>query len=67
MVDLFSPVRQLLTRLSSEIVQDVPDDISRCQFDCPANVCERGDWRTCQARLQAEESSSIWREDHATR
>ena len=61
-----SRARDLLHWLSSFVIQDVPEEISHCQFDCPVNECERERWRMCEARMWAEEHASTWREDHTT-
>jgi len=42
----------LLARLKSEIIQDVPLDIELCEYDCAKPHCSLGEWENCERRLQ---------------
>ena len=35
----------------NQIIQDVPEDIALCQFDCRKGQCSHGEWETCERRL----------------
>jgi hypothetical protein len=32
-------------------VESVPDELSRCAFDCKKTECLKGEWENCRARL----------------
>lgn len=34
-------------------VQEVPEQLSICEFDCPNNECTISDWVACELRQQA--------------
>jgi hypothetical protein len=38
--------------LMGHLIQDVPDDLAVCEFDCRKPQCTQGDWENCQRRLQ---------------
>jgi hypothetical protein len=40
-------IRNLWSWLQGHIVQDVPDSIAACEFDCRAVTCRRGSWERC--------------------
>jgi hypothetical protein len=33
-------------------VDEVPEDIAVCEFECGRTECRQGDWRRCERRLQ---------------
>lgn len=37
--------------LTAWTVEQVPDELSRCAFDCRKTRCLRGEWEACRARL----------------
>jgi hypothetical protein len=39
--------------LLNQIVQEVPEQLSVCEFDCPNNECTISDWVGCELRQQA--------------
>ncbi len=41
-----------LKRWLAEQVQDVPEDIALCEFDCRKPECLVGEWETCERRLR---------------
>ena len=41
----------LLARLESKIIQDVPLDIELCEYDCTKQQCRAGEWEDCERRL----------------
>ena len=38
--------------LSNEIVQDVPEAIELCEFDCRKTQCTAQEWARCRRRLK---------------
>ena len=50
-----SRVSDGLSRMWSAIenvfVQDVPDDVALCEFDCRKGQCSDEDWASCNRRL----------------
>lgn len=36
--------------LSQKLVQEVPEDISVCEFGCPMTKCTTKDWKECELR-----------------
>ena len=39
--------------LLKNFVQEVPEHLSVCEFDCPNNRCTISDWAACELREQA--------------
>ena len=39
--------------LLNAIVQDVPDEIAGCEFDCRKGQCRHEEWSTCSRRLES--------------
>jgi hypothetical protein len=44
-------LRRLWRRLSNELVQDVPEEIALCEFDCRKLQCTYEEWASCPRRL----------------
>lgn len=42
------------TRIVARIVQDVPDDLAACHFDCRKSQCLHDEWATCPNRIRVE-------------
>ena len=40
-------------RFRSKVIQDVPEDIQLCEFDCRKSQCAMGDWEKCERRLRS--------------
>jgi len=38
--------------LMKEFVQDVPESISLCEFDCRKQQCTLAEWASCERRLK---------------
>ena len=36
--------------LLQKLVQEVPDDLSVCEFGCPMTKCTAKDWKECELR-----------------
>ncbi len=43
----------------NELVQDVPEDIAYCEFDCHSSLCERGEQTGCDKRLRYLEEQQL--------
>jgi hypothetical protein len=41
--------------LAHELVQDAPEDIALCEFDCRKPQCTYSDWLNCERRLKKAE------------
>ncbi len=54
-----SKIKASLTRLwqwvKDQIVQEVPEDIEVCEFDCRKKQCVTGEWESCDRRLHKAE------------
>jgi hypothetical protein len=47
-----NPVMHKVKRwLKNQIVQDVPEDIALCEFDCRKGQCRMGEWESCERRI----------------
>jgi hypothetical protein len=44
-------IRNLWRWLQGQVVQDVPDSLAVCEFDCRSTACRRGEWERCEHRL----------------
>jgi hypothetical protein len=38
-------------RLKKHLIDDVPDDVALCEFDCRKSPCTYGEWAACKRRL----------------
>ncbi len=45
------PIRGVWRWLRNQIVQEVPEDSSLCEFDCRKGQCTMGEWESCDRRL----------------
>ena len=45
-------LRRLWRWIKTRLIQDVPEDIAACEFDCRRTECRQGDWKTCENRLR---------------
>jgi hypothetical protein len=52
-------IRNLWTWLHAQMVQDVPDRIAVCEFECRAVTCQRGEWERCLYRRWVEAVGSV--------
>jgi len=39
--------------IGGQLVQEVPDDLAVCEYDCKSLDCTQGRWETCERRLKA--------------
>ncbi len=49
--ETLSSFRKLWLWIKSLVVQDAPEDIAPCEFDCRRLECRQGDWEVCDKRL----------------
>ena len=50
-VDSTSLPRFIWQWLTSAFVQDVPETVSACEFQCHRTTCLQAEWATCPRRL----------------
>jgi len=50
-----SPLARLWQWIHGQLVQDVPEDLAVCEFDCRKLQCTMGEWETCERRLERVE------------
>ena len=48
-------IRKAWRWLRSRLVQDVPDDLAICEFECEKLHCSMGEWESCERRLRLQE------------
>ena len=48
-----SSFHRLWQRFKNRVIQDAPDDIQLCEFDCRKLECAMGDWEKCERRLRS--------------
>ena len=39
--------------LLQKLIQEVPEELSVCEFDCPKTTCTGRDWAECELRHQS--------------
>ena len=44
---------RLWQRLINKVIQDAPEDIQLCEFDCRELECSMGDWENCEKRRRS--------------
>jgi hypothetical protein len=44
-------LRRLVDLVLSRIIQEVPEGIRICEYDCRRVQCSQGEWETCERRL----------------
>lgn len=52
-VGLIARMRQWV---SGTLVEEVPPEMERCEFDCRDLKCTLGQWETCESRLRSMRS-----------
>ena len=43
--------QRLWQQLKKRLVQEVPEEVCACEYDCRKPECRNGDWESCQRRL----------------
>jgi hypothetical protein len=51
-------LHRLLDRLARGTVEDVPEEISACEFECRRLECREGEWDRCPRRLRRFDSDT---------
>jgi hypothetical protein len=51
MRQLQNHLSSLCNRWKNVLVDDVPDDLAICEFDCRKLRCTQGEWVTCDRRI----------------
>lgn len=46
-------------RLLSMLIQEVPEEISVCEFECPMATCTASNWATCSIRNRTLHNADI--------
>jgi hypothetical protein len=59
MPQLGSSLRGFFQWVRNQIIQDVPEDIAICEFDCRAGQCTPGEWELCERRLNRAEGKRL--------
>ena len=49
----FGKLFRLWSRFRTGVIQDVPEDIQFCEFECRKEQCIMGDWEKCEKRLHS--------------
>jgi len=44
---------RLLQQFKSTLIQEAPEDIQLCEFECHKAECAMGDWKKCDRRLRS--------------
>lgn len=52
--NLLSWAKQHLQQVKRKAIEEVPDDIALCEFDCRKTQCRYDEWATCERRLRSE-------------
>jgi hypothetical protein len=47
------PSHEVKRWLKNQVIQEVPEDIALCEFDCRKPQCRMGEWETCERRLRS--------------
>jgi hypothetical protein len=45
-------IRQVVQRFKAGWIQDVPEELAPCEFECRKAECRQGEWATCPNRLR---------------
>ena len=51
----FEPLHHLWLRMKPGIVQEVPPENARCEFDCRKPDCTHSEWEHCDNRIKTAE------------
>jgi len=50
---------ELFQWVRKELVQDVPEELAICKFDCRKSRCSQDDWIRCKRRILLPEPSPV--------
>ena len=45
-------IHRLRQWFKTRLIQEVPEEIAACEFECRKTECREGDWETCEKRLR---------------
>jgi len=48
---MFASLRPIWQRFRKQWVEEVPEDIAICEFDCRKGQCLYDEWATCERRI----------------
>ena len=51
--------RGFLQWVRNQIIQDVPEDVALCEFDCRKGNCTNEEWESCGRRLDRAEGELL--------
>ena len=51
--------------LRQRFIQEIPEELSVCEFDCPLSKCTGRDWAKCELRQQGTLSGSLRAHAHS--
>jgi hypothetical protein len=54
-------MRKVRSWLKGQIVQEVPEDVALCEFDCRKGQCRMGEWESCERRLKDLQDFRRWK------
>ena len=55
-----NPLLRMWQSVKRQIVDDVPEAIAICQFDCPKAQCTQDAWHTCERRIRKSAGELIF-------
>jgi hypothetical protein len=55
-----NPFLRMWKYMKRQIVDDVPEAIALCQFDCPKAQCTQDAWRSCERRIRKSAGELIF-------
>jgi hypothetical protein len=55
-----NPLLRMWKYVKRQIVDDVPEAIAICQFDCPRAQCTQDAWHTCERRIRKSAGELIF-------
>ena len=44
-----------------QLVEDVPDELARCEFGCRKLECRMGEWESCKRRIEEAQDIRDWK------
>ena|ERR1700689_378027 len=55
-----NPILRMWQSFKRQIVDDVPEAIATCQFDCPRAQCKQDEWHACERRIRISAGELIF-------
>ena len=47
--------------LKDQLVEEVPDELARCEFGCRRSECRMGEWASCERRIEEAQDYRDWK------